>query len=161
MQNERFLTGNRMGQVSFCSPADFAVVWRQNPGNYVNIDFSSFVDGDFYEETETPCQRQRAASSSRVPGPFYLQCTRDGEFKPVQCNDRECWCVDEDGREKPNSRQPLSNKPKCTTAGTGKIVFCILTSERSIYENYEVWRDIVYNYECLDEWMMVRMFRDA
>lgn len=64
------------------------------------------------EEDLTTCQRQAA----KMPSAFSPKCTQDGEFEPVQCNDRsrECWCVDKEGKEKPGSRLPHPNRPRCT-----------------------------------------------
>lgn len=77
-----------------------------------NEEGSAGNEGD--EEELTLCERQAARVT---PGAFRPECTRDGEFKPRQCSDRsgECWCVDKEGKEKPGSRQPESNRVKCPT----------------------------------------------
>jgi len=72
-------------------------------------------DGDEEDTAVTPCEKQ-AARARKTLFAVGLECTQDGEFKPKQCNDRsgECWCVDKEGKEKPGSRQPISNRHKCT-----------------------------------------------
>ena len=44
-------------------------------------------------------------------------CERDGSFKTTQCNSvtGECWCVDEEGNEKPETRKV--GDPNCEPKG--------------------------------------------
>jgi hypothetical protein len=82
------------------------------------------IEGSADEEDAdlTTCQRLR-----KMPGAFTPRCTRDGEFEPRQCSDklRECWCVDKAGREKPGSRQPLSNRPTCRPGESEFVVSAV------------------------------------
>lgn len=39
-------------------------------------------------------------------------CTKEGKYEEIQCDQSECWCVDDKGREIPGSRT-MDKKPKC------------------------------------------------
>ncbi|XP_029141925.1 thyroglobulin-like, partial [Protobothrops mucrosquamatus] len=45
---------------------------------------------------------------------FVPDCTIDGNYKEIQCNRGECWCVDLRGKEIPRSRVRGTN-PRCPT----------------------------------------------
>jgi hypothetical protein len=53
-------------------------------------------------------ERQRALGILGVapPGRFVPACASTGEYQQVQCHQSTgyCWCVDEHGRESPNTR---------------------------------------------------------
>ncbi|XP_055968176.1 thyroglobulin [Sorex fumeus] len=53
-----------------------------------------------------PCELQREEAFQKRAD-YVPQCTEDGSFQTVQCEDsgRFCWCVGADGRELPGSRQ--------------------------------------------------------
>ena len=63
------------------------------------------------------CVRERRFSLGwndiRVPGMFVPECTVEGKYENIQCHARsgECWCVDEMGREYPDTR--VEGKPDC------------------------------------------------
>ncbi|EDO40371.1 predicted protein, partial [Nematostella vectensis] len=46
-------------------------------------------------------------------GAYVPRCADDGSYETVQCHDgtRYCWCVDEDGKERPGTRQ--TGQPNC------------------------------------------------
>ena len=48
-------------------------------------------------------------------GRFVAQCGADGSYKPVQCHEGYCWCVDKGGREINNTRGRA--QPNCASNG--------------------------------------------
>uniref|UniRef100_A0A6M2DWG9 Putative thyroglobulin type i repeat protein n=1 Tax=Xenopsylla cheopis TaxID=163159 RepID=A0A6M2DWG9_XENCH len=50
------------------------------------------------------CARTKWLLNSTLP-----QCANNGNFKPKQCIDKECWCVDEDG----NQIEKETTNPNC------------------------------------------------
>ncbi|EGT33025.1 hypothetical protein CAEBREN_18581 [Caenorhabditis brenneri] len=64
----------------------------------------------------TECERRRAsASSSSIRGGFVPVCSSSGDFERVQCetNGRQCFCVNTQGIEVPNSRTRDGTRPDC------------------------------------------------
>ncbi|XP_070578826.1 papilin-like isoform X2 [Ptychodera flava] len=64
---------------------------------------------------DTKCRQDRQqALASR--NPYVPECTEEGEFEPLQCNERigYCWCVNEKGAEIIGSRRgPGEDDPIC------------------------------------------------
>ena len=50
-------------------------------------------------------------------GHYVPLCEADGSYKQIQCKSEtgECWCVDKEGHEKPDSR--TMGKPYCDSEG--------------------------------------------
>uniref|UniRef100_A0A3P8U6S2 Thyroglobulin type-1 domain-containing protein n=1 Tax=Amphiprion percula TaxID=161767 RepID=A0A3P8U6S2_AMPPE len=61
---------------------------------------------------QTQCERHRQNSQPYVP-----QCDEHGAYKPTQCHQSigQCWCVDANGQEIPNTR-------------TGPGIKCVVTN---------------------------------
>lgn len=57
-----------------------------------------------HEREEPPCHAARRKSDPHLLGSFNPRCDVDGYYKPQQCHDLECWCVDKYGREFDKSR---------------------------------------------------------
>ncbi|ULT92782.1 hypothetical protein L3Y34_010106 [Caenorhabditis briggsae] len=73
----------------------------------------------------TECERRRAsASSSSIRGGFVPVCTPSGDFERVQCetNGRQCFCVNTQGIEVPNSRTRDGSRPDCYTIQSSRQV---------------------------------------
>lgn len=51
------------------------------------------------------------------------QCGFDGSYKQTQCNREsgECWCVDKNGKEKPETR--TTEMPQCQLKGMLGLIF--------------------------------------
>ena len=68
----------------------------------------------------TPCQKeyQERIRSWLLPGPYIPQCTHQGMYEPMQCDESYCYCVNEHGVELVGSRMDIiEGQPKCTTGG--------------------------------------------
>ncbi|CAB3399020.1 unnamed protein product [Caenorhabditis bovis] len=66
----------------------------------------------------TECERRRAtATLSSIRGGFVPACTANGSFERVQCerNGHQCFCVDANGIETPNSRTRNGERPDCSS----------------------------------------------
>ena len=62
--------------------------------------------------TGSPCEMAKYLAV--FSGGFVPSCKPDGNFRPVQCYDSECWCVEEaSGEELENTRTTLPSKPNC------------------------------------------------
>ena len=61
-------------------------------------------------------------------GQYVPQCEPDGSYKQIQCNSatRECWCVDGEGKEMPETRK--IGQPHCESAEGRFISFIHLTT---------------------------------
>ncbi|CCG28205.1 Papilin [Caenorhabditis elegans] len=73
----------------------------------------------------TECERRRAsASSSSIRGGFVPACTASGDFERVQCetNGRQCFCVNTQGIEVPNSRTRDGTRPDCYSIQSSRTV---------------------------------------
>lgn len=46
-------------------------------------------------------------------GTYPPRCTIDGEFEDIQCFEGDCWCVDNNGNERHNTRVRSSKTPVC------------------------------------------------
>lgn len=53
------------------------------------------------------------------------QCGFDGSYKQTQCNREsgECWCVDKNGKEKPETR--TTEMPQCQLKGMLGLIFVL------------------------------------
>ncbi|XP_039883189.1 nidogen-1-like isoform X3 [Simochromis diagramma] len=81
----------------------------------------------FSEREKTRCEQQRASAvaDSDVPfsfrprptvGRYVPRCDERGAYEPTQCHQSigQCWCVDANGQEVPNTRTgPHSSPPLC------------------------------------------------
>ncbi|XP_074552133.1 nidogen-1-like [Halichoeres trimaculatus] len=80
------------------------------------------------EREKTPCERHRestqTASSSGIfsffrprpaVGQYVPQCDQHGAYEPTQCHTsiQQCWCVDANGNEIPNTRTGPGSTPLC------------------------------------------------
>ncbi|EFP00691.1 CRE-MLT-11 protein [Caenorhabditis remanei] len=73
----------------------------------------------------TECERRRAsASTSSIRGGFVPVCTSSGDFERVQCetNGRQCFCVNTQGIEVPNSRTRDGTRPDCYSIQSSRQV---------------------------------------
>ena len=63
----------------------------------------------------TKCQKEyvKAISKPHLLGRFIPHCRQDGSFSPMQCRASTgfCWCVNQDGKEVPNTR--IRGRPDC------------------------------------------------
>jgi hypothetical protein len=67
----------------------------------------------------TACELQKAQSPALL-GSYTPQCEKDGSYTPMQCHGSTgyCWCVDENGEEKDNTRK--RGAVNCTEITTKK-----------------------------------------
>lgn len=79
------------------------------------------------EREKTRCEQQRASAVADSDVPFSLRprptvgryvprCDERGAYEPTQCHQSigQCWCVDANGQEVPNTRTgPHSSPPLC------------------------------------------------
>ncbi|KRZ02527.1 Testican-3, partial [Trichinella zimbabwensis] len=56
------------------------------------------------EKEEPPCHAARRLTDPHLLGAFIPQCDVDGFYRPEQCYEAHCWCVDKWGREFDNSK---------------------------------------------------------
>lgn len=45
------------------------------------------------------------------------ECKENGDFKEIQCQGSQCYCVNKDGREVQGTRTSNGKKPKCPDVG--------------------------------------------
>lgn len=79
------------------------------------------------EREKTPCERHRESTQDAAAGVFSFyrprpavghyvpQCDEHGAYESTQCHARigQCWCVDADGQELPNTRTGPGSTPLC------------------------------------------------
>lgn len=67
----------------------------------------------------TACELQKAQSPALL-GSYTPQCEKDGSYTPMQCHGSTgyCWCVDQNGQEKDNTRK--RGAVNCTEISTKK-----------------------------------------
>ncbi|CAB3406779.1 unnamed protein product [Caenorhabditis bovis] len=53
---------------------------------------------------EPPCHKAKHGADPHLLGVFIPRCDLEGYYKPEQCHDGHCWCVDRYGREFDKSR---------------------------------------------------------
>lgn len=65
------------------------------------------------------CQRRYQHAISRyTPHAKIPQCKPDGSFEPLQCDMSYCYCVDQNGDERPDTRLNVRyGRPDCDEAG--------------------------------------------
>ncbi|OUC43166.1 thyroglobulin type-1 repeat-containing domain protein [Trichinella nativa] len=56
------------------------------------------------EKEEPPCHAARRLTDPHLLGAFIPQCDVEGFYRPEQCYEAHCWCVDKWGREFDNSK---------------------------------------------------------
>ena len=78
----------------------------------VNLDFSISAPPSMCQK-----DRRRALGWDNKPkdGVFVPDCKPDGAYNPVQCLKSEgpCWCVDENGKEVPGTRNENGKPAEC------------------------------------------------
>ena len=67
-----------------------------------------------------PCIYDMVKNSRGLLGSQRFRCKQNGEYEKIQCHVRECWCVDEMGVERANSRVYIG-PPVCD----GKVIVLI------------------------------------
>lgn len=65
----------------------------------------------------TMCQFLQTQHDLAIPIP---KCRSDGSYEPVQCHDKECWCVDEFGAEILGSRSHAGRGADCRQVRASK-----------------------------------------
>ena len=68
----------------------------------------------------TECQRERLYAAGRS-GQFQPECTKDGKYKPVQCENGISWCVDKYGNELYDTKTYGSPQARCPDKSTSGI----------------------------------------
>lgn len=78
----------------------------------------------------TLCQSQfQEFLRQPIPGRYEPRCSSTGAFQDVQCHGKECFCVNREGSEIPNTRQTISmGKLVCPKQGDQLIVFFYIPS---------------------------------
>ncbi|KAM9857042.1 nidogen-1-like [Aulostomus maculatus] len=82
-----------------------------------------------YEREKTQCERHRESAQSTATsqgilsffrqrpaiGQYIPQCDQHGAYEPTQCHTSigQCWCVDANGQEIPNTRSGRGSTPLC------------------------------------------------
>lgn len=78
----------------------------------VNLDFSISAPLSMCQK-----DRRRALGWDNKPkdGVFVADCKPDGSYNPVQClrSEGPCWCVDENGKEVPGTRNENGKPAEC------------------------------------------------
>jgi sparc/osteonectin/cwcv/kazal-like domain-containing proteoglycan (testican) len=64
------------------------------------------------EREEPPCHKARHKVDPHQLGVYLPRCDVDGFYRPVQCHEAACWCVDKLGREFDQSRV-VQGRPDC------------------------------------------------
>jgi len=75
---------------------------------------TSFFFAPFPGENLSTCLFQLVQHSQGMLGAYKPKCTATGEYEPIQCFERECWCVDTMGNELPGSIV-TGKRPVCDT----------------------------------------------
>uniref|UniRef100_K1PIE7 Syndecan n=1 Tax=Magallana gigas TaxID=29159 RepID=K1PIE7_MAGGI len=60
-----------------------------------------------------PCVLQLLKRRQGLLGVYHPRCTIDGEFEKIQCHGSACWCVDQGGIERPETRVYQPEVPNC------------------------------------------------
>ncbi|XP_055995539.1 uncharacterized protein LOC125646044 isoform X2 [Ostrea edulis] len=61
-----------------------------------------------------PCVFQLLKKKQGLLGVYHPRCTIDGEFEKIQCHGSACWCVDEVGVERQDTRVYQPEVPNCS-----------------------------------------------
>jgi len=56
-----------------------------------------------FEEEKQPCYKRLQAANTQ-PGSYVASCDSAGLYQPTQCDGRQCWCVDRQGRQLAGTR---------------------------------------------------------
>ncbi|XP_052252414.1 uncharacterized protein LOC127859050 isoform X2 [Dreissena polymorpha] len=83
--------------------------------------FPKVPDCDFGSNLKS-CVFQRVQHSQGLLGAYKPTCTDSGEYEPVQCHERECWCVDTLGNELPGSVKTDRTQLNCSPSTKGPIL---------------------------------------
>uniref|UniRef100_F1L7N3 Testican-3 n=1 Tax=Ascaris suum TaxID=6253 RepID=F1L7N3_ASCSU len=86
-----------------------------DPGNDDVITLEEWCDCFAWADDdrhEPPCHAAKHLEDPHLLGVFHPRCTLDGYYKPEQCHENECWCVDKYGREFEKSRV-VGQLPDC------------------------------------------------
>uniref|UniRef100_A0A665T9Z3 Nidogen 1b n=1 Tax=Echeneis naucrates TaxID=173247 RepID=A0A665T9Z3_ECHNA len=89
------------------------------PGSFFCQCHPGFHGDGFQSREKTPCERLRESAQTSA-SLFVPQCDEHGAFEPTQCHTSigQCWCVDANGQEVPNTRTGPGNAPLCESAVT-------------------------------------------
>uniref|UniRef100_A0A7N8YJ83 Nidogen 1b n=1 Tax=Mastacembelus armatus TaxID=205130 RepID=A0A7N8YJ83_9TELE len=78
------------------------------------------------EREKTQCERHRESAQASTPflrprpsvGHYVPQCDQHGAYEPTQCHAGigQCWCVDANGQEIPNTRTGPGHTPLCESS---------------------------------------------
>lgn len=110
------------------------------------------------EREKTQCERHResaqaATSSSSIfsffrprpaVGNYVPQCDEHGAYEPTQCHTSisQCWCVDANGQEIPNTRTGPGSTPLCESSLTNYTIHLpqfVITGTQSIAHICLTW----------------------
>ena len=61
----------------------------------------------------TTCVFQLVQHSQGLIGTYRPICTEDGQYRPIQCQGSECWCVDVNGNEILGTFVKKPDMPNC------------------------------------------------
>ena len=83
---------------------------RQKPMHYIIV--IPFINSFYKDDTLKKCERH-AQKSLIDAEKFVPRCKRDGTYEDVQCDGSsgQCWCVDKEGKEIPQTRS--KDRVKC------------------------------------------------
>uniref|UniRef100_A0A4W6DHN7 Nidogen 1 n=1 Tax=Lates calcarifer TaxID=8187 RepID=A0A4W6DHN7_LATCA len=117
---------DRCHRDAFCSNTQGSYTCQCRPG------FNG--DGFQCKREKTQCERQRESAQASgsgsgffsffrprpAVGQYVPQCDEHGAYEPTQCHASigQCWCVDANGQEIPNTRTGSGNTPLCESVVT-------------------------------------------
>ncbi|XP_068582888.1 nidogen-1-like [Cebidichthys violaceus] len=119
---------DRCHRAAFCSNTQGSYSCQCHPGFYGDGFQCSPTSS---EREKTPCERHRESAQSAASasgsgilsffrprpavGQYVPQCDQRGAFEPTQCHSSigQCWCVDANGQEIPNTRTGPGTTPLC------------------------------------------------
>uniref|UniRef100_A0A8C2Z7R9 Nidogen 1 n=1 Tax=Cyclopterus lumpus TaxID=8103 RepID=A0A8C2Z7R9_CYCLU len=123
---------DRCHAAAFCSNAQGSYSCQCHPGFHGDGFQCSPASS---EREKTPCERHRESAQSAATGAgissffrprpaaglYAPQCDQRGAYESTQCHAsiEQCWCVDANGREIPNTRTGPGSTPLLTPAPVG------------------------------------------